>query len=793
MIFSAPSHLNRKEGTHLSVTIRSFFCRREIGPRIVVAALFVCLGCGPSDPVEEAKAYIDQGRMRVAIELLEPVVRQERNNFDAQFYYGLALTLSGEAGLAEWSLRRAMKDPKHREAAARMIVGNAMQGNNPAEAVKVLTDLIADEPDSIELLLARAEAYAKTRVNLDDALADVERVRELDPGNLDAYRPEILGYLSSVMTEDAAAALAALGERLEEESNTERIASWYCVTMALFEMESGEKELARDRFDGCVEAHPADRSVVLAATDFFQQEKQSARAIEVLENAMAFDQGQGDPGLAQKLAVLLIGEGRIDEGEKLLRDGANSSNLLESLNYRVHLSRLYESLERLDDALEELEVVVELAENLGRPTQIFEFRLADLAIRAGHLNRALAVARDLEHAPFRLMIEARVAQEWEEHARAIMLYKEVSRLWPDNEFARYHAARSAEQIGSFETAMELYRHATRISPETTNAMTRIALLLDASGRPGEALEVLNIQQQRSPLDRAGELLKVELMVIERQLNRIPAYLSRIPPSDTIGIAPRLAHVFRGLRRKGQSAAAIELLDRVDPSVLAQPGADQALAELSRVLAADSDDQALDRVTAILDTLTAEHGESAGLWSVRGLLAEERVASPEAIASAYERAVELDPDLPMALLGRARSLVGVDAKRSMVDAVHALDGDWVDTERVTELAVLLMQAGASNEALDLCRLVLKRTPYDGIAAQMLARARLASGNHSERTLDLARRAARFARSERSVTLLRDTFAARGEKEKADEITEQLSRQKERVEREAEPASTGADGA
>jgi tetratricopeptide (TPR) repeat protein len=791
MIFSFPFILNRKEGTHLSITIRSSFCRLEIGPRIVVAALFACLGCGPSDPVEEAKDYIDQGRIRMAIEVLEPVVRKQRDNFDAQFYYGLALTMSGEAGPAEWSLRRAMKDPEHREAAARMIVGNAMQGNNPAEAVKILTDLIEAEPDSIELLLARASAYAKTRVNLDEALADVARVRELDPSNLIAYRAEILSYLSAVKTEEAAASLEALGKRLEAEPNQGPIASWYCTTMALFAMESGEKELAHERFEACLEASPADISVVQAATDFFQQEKETARTIEVFENAMALYEGRGDPGFAQKLASILVAEGRLEEGEKLLREAANSENLRTSLNYTLQLSRLYESQGRFEDALAEFELVVDLTDSLGMPTQTNEFRLADLAIRAGRLDRALAVASGLEHPPFRLMIEARVAQERDEHAKAISLYKEVSRLWPDNEFARYHAARSAEQIGDFEAAIELYRHATRISVETTNAMTRIALLLYASDRPGEALEVLRIQQQRSPLDKAGELLKAELIIIEGGVDQIPAYLSRIPSSDSIGVAPRLARIFRGLRQKGQSAAAIELLARVDRNVFAEPGADRALEELARVLAAGSEDQALDSVVSILDGVEAQRPDSAGVQGVRGLLAEVRGERPETIAAAYAAALELDPDLPMALLGRARGLVGEDVRRSMADGMRALDADSVDTERVTELAVLLMQAGANDEALQLCRLVLKRTPYDGIAAQTLASARLASGDHSDRTLDLARRAARFARSERSMMLLRDTYAARGQQDQADKITERLNQKMQSTE--PEPASTESDAA
>ncbi len=89
--------------------------------------------------------------------------------------------------------------------------------------------------------------------------------------------------------------------------------------------------------------------------------------------------------------------------------------------------------------------------------------------------------------------------------------------------------------------------------------------------------------------------------------------------------------------------------------------------------------------------------------------------------------------------------------------------------------------------------MKRTPYDGLPAQTLATARLAAGDHSDRTLDYARRAARFARSEESIALLRDTYVARGQRDKADEISERLNRLKKAIGTEAEPPSTESDAA
>jgi Tfp pilus assembly protein PilF len=217
--------------------------------------------------------------------------------------------------------------------------------------------------------------------------------------------------------------------------------------------------------------------------------------------------------------------------------------------------------------------------------------------------------------------------------------------------------------------------------------------------------------------------------------------------------------------------------------------ERALEELTRNSGLDSGD--LDRVRSILDAAIGLNPKSAGLQAVRGLLAERRGEGAETVAAAYTAALELDPDEPMGLLGRARGLVDEDANASLAMGRRALEADSVDTERVTELASRLMESGAENQALELCRLVLRRTPHDGLAAQMLATVALAQGDSSDRTLDLAHRAARFALSETSVSVLRDTYAARGEQAQADELTSRLEARKRSIEAGAAAPSGGSE--
>jgi tetratricopeptide (TPR) repeat protein len=159
--------------------------------------------------------------------------------------------------------------------------------------------------------------------------------------------------------------------------------------------------------------------VVVAATDFYRAENQIDRAIEVLERAIALNEGRDEFGFGPRLAEIFFGLGRFEEAEALLIEATQTENLQTSLQYKFQLSEFYEAQGRLDDALEIHEEALAMMIDLGSPTFKVEFTLADLAIRVGALDRALEAAAGLDHPPFRFMIEARVAQEREDHARAI--------------------------------------------------------------------------------------------------------------------------------------------------------------------------------------------------------------------------------------------------------------------------------------------------------------------------------------------------------------------------------------
>ena len=91
----------------------------------------------------------------------------------------------------------------------------------------------------------------------------------------------------------------------------------------------------------------------------------------------------------------------------------------------------------------------------------------------------------------RHLILGRVAQERRQHAKALVEFAEAAKVWPNNAFARYYTALSAEHVGDFDRALEEYRYASVVGRARTRARARRLLTRRDSSRslPGALLEV----------------------------------------------------------------------------------------------------------------------------------------------------------------------------------------------------------------------------------------------------------------------------------------------------------------
>lgn len=724
---------------------------------ILSLVLVAQVGCREQDPLARAEALVASGQATEAIELLREAIDERPEDDDLQFAYARALMAGGMRPLAEWPLRRAMRVEKWRRSAGLAIAENAMASRNLDVAIEMYSALLEDDPDDVEVLLRRAIALAATRTNLDATLEDVDRLRDLAPDDLRVFRPEIQAYLHAAMTEDAEQAIEALAERLEEEGETEdgETDRWLCVTRALFAQESFRHDEASALWEECLERHPTAFEVVSEASSFFESRGRMDRSLEIIETAVEATSLSEGLVFRAALSARANALGRHAEAVGLLEEGTTATDPETALAYWQLLATHLEGADRPEAALEATLEALAIADELDRSTPEQRFAAGDLAIRAGDLERAERLAAEVGVATFRGLLEARILHARGAYEEAVARYEEVARLWPDNAFLRYHEARAVEQLGDLDRAIELYRHATRIEATATDAQTRIAKILEAEGRFGDALSVLATQAGRGPLDRSSELLFARLLgqtVAPAALGeQIRAWQSRQPAAIVEGMTA----FARGLRQRGDARAALALVRVFEPNALAQHPAGPGFAReaLQAAQAAGEPSPALDAlIEGVLD-LDAPAPE----WiAVDGLRAEHAGDGSTALAR-YDAALDADPSLAWVEAARARLRiddapeVAARVARRMLDAARSDH----DLDEATALARALARRGHATRSVELYASLLARRPYDVEAAIALC------GAAPEDLRSAGAAARRHAASRRLRRLGRACAAAGGE--------------------------------
>ena len=273
----------------------------------------------------------------------------------------------------------------------------------------------------------RANAYAHWGLDVERALVDVDRIRELDPDNLEAMEPRILALLTLERVEEAAEALEELGERIDESPMGPAGPAWHCAITATFADESGDTELARERWADCLELHPSYPNVVSNAMVFYDARGEFARSLEVVRKAQ-----QEDPASRQLrvlLAERLRNAGEAEKAEALLLEATQTQHPQLASAAWMDLIKHHQAVGDDAAAARAAERALEVAKKAGRPSPQLLFERADALLLAGELDEALEAADELTVVAHREMIRARVAQERGEYTEALGHFDEAFRLW----------------------------------------------------------------------------------------------------------------------------------------------------------------------------------------------------------------------------------------------------------------------------------------------------------------------------------------------------------------------------
>jgi tetratricopeptide (TPR) repeat protein len=743
----------------------------------------VCLAqaaCHAGDPLEAIRRQQATGDFEGSIEPLRELLELRPDHGEAHYLYGRALVLTGQVGLAGWSLRRAMEDPDWLIPAGLQLAQMGLANRDFNEVEEITGRILELEPDNTLALLMRANAHAHWKKDPERALADAERVLELDPDFLAAFEPRILALLALDRKPEAREALALAGRRLVELGAEPAVLAWHCSTTAIFQTDAGDLESARKKWSECLETYPGDMGVVSGAMNFHDSQGELERSLEIAREAFAREP-RSQP-FRTTLVNRLLQAGKTAEAEALLREATRSPQPQLAAAAWLDLGRLRQRLGEYDAAADAIGEALELLRQTGPAPPKLEFDYADTLVVAGRLARALEVAEGLSVPAHRHLIRARVAQERRQPAQALEEFDAGLRLWPDNPYARYYAAVAAEELGDFERALAEYRYAVRDDPTATDARTRGAALLVAEGKLPAALDFLFAGMGRgNPLEIEGQLLSLRIYGALGNQGAVRTVLDMLEKSAPAFAGRALAEVAQGAALRAGPKAALELLAAVARASWEQPRYAPALRAFVR-LAHEVGDTAA--AQAALRAALAAHPESGAFQEIRGLDLELSGAPSEAVRAVYARALELQPGSAAALAALARLTPPGDRAAAIELFDRAAAADPSDAEPRLEAAKALAAGGSLDEAAERLDALLLAHPHEGEAAAERARLDLERGVATAQTLERARRAVRFGGGAEALDLLSRVHTQLGEPEAAAQAAERA-----RALRETEPPLEG----
>jgi tetratricopeptide (TPR) repeat protein len=741
------------------------------------ALALTLVACGPSDPLAEIEKQQAQGAWADTIEPLRELLEERPRDAEVLYRYGLALTATGQHNLAHWSLRLAMEDPEWLVPAGLEMAQGMLYTTNFQESIDAATAVLEADPDNLRALLLRGVAYTESNLDQEAAIADARRVFELDPDNMDAFKPLVLGLLSLDRGEEAGEVISDLGRRLDEADADDTTTAWHCATTALFADESGEQELAAERWERCLEKYPGVSNVVVNAADFYSEQGDVERRTEVLRAALAAEPESREFRLMLAGQLRFLGEN--DEADALLL--AATEGLAPGMGAQAwtDLAKHRQDVGDFAGAVEAMDRAVETVSQVSKPWAQLLFDQADALILAGEYERALAVANQTEVAAHAAMIRARVAQERGEYREALGYYDEAFRLWPDNTWGFYYAALAAEAIGDFERAMESYRSSIRLDPAATDARTRAARYLLARGRPAAAFGMLRFKVDVAPLEDEGEILGIYLWARAGQAGPLGAALTAVSQQRPAILGRAVAAAARGARDRSGAAAAVGVLgDWQDQGVLdlTDPSQADALRALVRYA---HEAGSLAEAEATAARAVRSHPDSARLHAIAGYAASLREAPAAEVRAAYERALALDPEDPWAHAGLGELALADDPQTALEHFERAAAAAPAEAAYPRQAAQALVALGRGEEAEARLEASLIQHPTDAEAAETLARLRSARGESSERTLELANRAVLMGRGPDALDLVSHIYEQRNDPERAQRAAEQAQEMRSRL--------------
>lgn len=723
-----------------------------------LSALFLLgMGCGRSDLIKEARELQDAGSYEASLEVLREHLEDVPRDPEARYLYGLALSGLGRPSQAQWSLREAMRDEAWAIPAAIAIARDALSTGNYYSGLDAANEILARDEANVDGLYLRTVALIMSRKTTayESALADADRLLEIDPDHRDAGVLRAVALLGLERIDDAEIQLVKSAENTTNAAPG--IQALYCVTMVEFFDVRDEKQKAKEELEKCKTSHPKNGQVLAKALEYYDAQGEADQSLALLEETLA--QMPGDLGVRSGLAQRLYRAGKTEEAEQLMLGATALPSGQALVAALLELNSFYRSIGRPLDSAEALARAVEILGS-SPPPQI-ALRLVETWVEVGDFEAATEAASQISEPTHRAFADATIAVFQDDYARALERFSDGYATWPNNAAARYYGGYAAEQLGLFQRAIDEYRHSIRSGPGVTDARERLARLFLEEGEVSMAYDTIMVDAHKSPLSSEGMIIAIELAARlgrTANLNRLLNELRNRPEHR----ARAVAAVGRAIAARRGPVAGAKFIEESEVD-LTNPIESEAVRTLVMLRAKAGNTEGANE--AIRRALMRAPG-AAAFHEIRGLLLEQYSANRDLALATYSRALEIDPKQARALAGKARLefLAGdlAEATNLLGQAHSAAPQDGAIARAY---AAALVRDDRAEEGMEVLERTLNANPLDGRAALQMGRLLAESSPEGAKALAFAERATRFHASAASLDFLADCLEARDSREEA----------------------------
>ncbi len=651
---------------------------------LIVSMVQLLTACGGAEDrkakyFERGMELYEQGNYVKAKLEFKNVLQIDPKDAEGHYMFGLIMEKEQNWRQAYALFLRAVElNPNHVGALTHLGRLYAMSGS-PEKAIEAADKVLVQKPGDAAAMVLKGLAKARMG-NKEDAVRDVEAAVKVDSGNMDAV--SLLAALyADVGDMDKAIALAKKGVK----ENPKHMGI-HLLLARMYE-KSGNSDGTAELLRKMVAIQPDNQSNRNRLAVYYHAKGKKAEALKVLRESISANPDSSDAKLA---LVEYLGKEKStrEQAEKELQGFVKDNP--DDYQLQFALAKVYLGTKRVEEARSIYQSISDKDKD-GKDGAAARTKLAGLLMMEKKLDEAVVLvdgvlAEDPKNKDA-LLTRAAISLASEAPDKGIADLRTLLGEDPGHVKGLRLKARAHLAKKEIALARESLEAAIQVSPQEAAANFELAQLLVQTGKPDDAIAVLEKMQKFAP-DHAGIMLGIAKIYTGQrkwdEVTKISKEMQAKLPNNAAG------YYYEGLALQG-SGKLNESVDLFERSLKVSPNAVEPLIAVAKSwLALKQPEKAMERVQQAI----THNSENFLAYNLMGeiLVTQKRVADA---AVAFKKAREINPKwaVPYSSLAKL-SLIEKDTAK----AITILEQGYQNTKDL-KLAIELasMYDGNNREA------------------------------------------------------------------------------------------------